>query len=73
MTLVILWGRYLTRHEWIGTGVHVALLALSIVIAVTLHRKAALTLRGIARQSVSWRKRLKQRRTYLTGNFLLIC
>ncbi len=67
LTLVFLWGRYLTRHEWIGTGFHVALLALSIVIAISLHGKAASTLRGAARQSVPWRKRLKQKGTYISA------
>ena len=60
LTLVFLWGRYLFRHEWVGTGVHVALLVLSIGIAITLHTKAASTLRGGARKSV-----LRQKGTYL--------
>ena len=67
MTLIFLWGRYLTRHEWVGTGIHVALLALSIVIAVTLHHKAALALRGVGRVPVPWKKRLRQKGTYLAA------
>ena len=65
LTLVFLWGRYLTRHEWVGTGVHVALLVLSIAIAITLHTKAASALRGVARVSVPWKKRLWLKGTYL--------
>ena len=66
LTLVFLWGRYLTRHEWVGTGINVALLVLSIVMAVTLRHKAASALRGVAGQSVPWRKRLKQKSTYIS-------
>ena len=71
LTLVFLWGRYLTRHEWVGTGVHVALLVLSIAIAITLHTKAASALRGVARVSVPWKKRLWLKGTYLAAFAIL--
>jgi uncharacterized protein YjbI with pentapeptide repeats len=45
VTLFLFWGRYLRRHEWVGTGFQVLLLALSIAGAVLLYAVARATLR----------------------------
>ena len=45
-TLVMFWVRYLPRHDWPGTGLHLVLLTLSIAVAVLWHRHAVRTLRG---------------------------
>ena len=45
LTLVFVWGRYLTRQEWAGTGVHIALLVMAVVNAVMFRRLAGETLR----------------------------
>ncbi|MFQ5934087.1 MAG: pentapeptide repeat-containing protein [Dehalococcoidia bacterium] len=45
-TLLLFWGRYLPRHEWLATGLHVGLLVVSVGGAIMLHRHAVRTLRG---------------------------
>jgi uncharacterized protein YjbI with pentapeptide repeats len=66
ITLVMFWGRYLPRHDysWLGTKLHVALLAISITAAVFLYRLAAGTLRGAQRRSFSWTHAVKSPRAY---------
>ncbi len=44
VTLLVFWGRYLRRHEWWGTGLHVLLLAAVIVGAFFFHGVAEATL-----------------------------
>ncbi len=48
-TLLLLWARYLVRHDWLGTGLQVLLLGLSCAAALVFHRLAAHTLRGKSR------------------------
>ncbi len=48
LTLVVVWGRYLARHDWGGTLLHAALLALVVGIGVFSYRLARATLRGCA-------------------------
>jgi hypothetical protein len=36
VTLVLFWLRYLPRHDWWGTGLHVALIAIAVPFAVPL-------------------------------------
>ncbi len=45
-TIALFWLRYLPRHEWVGTGFHLAFLVLAIVCAVWFQRLARITLRG---------------------------
>ena len=63
VTVLVFWLRYLPRHDWFGTGLHVALLILSIGSAILLHRHAVGTLR---RDVIvfRWRRRWLDRRTY---------
>jgi uncharacterized protein YjbI with pentapeptide repeats len=46
LTLYAFWARYIPRHEWIGTVLHLALLALSTGLGFVFYRFAAATLRG---------------------------
>ena len=66
ITLLMFWGRYLPRHDysWLGTKLHVALLAISITAAVFLYRLAAATLRGDERRSFSWTNAIKSPQAY---------
>ncbi len=61
-TVLVFWLRYLPRHEWIGTGLHIALLILSIGSAILLHRHAAATLRRDV-TVFRWRRPWSDRRT----------
>ncbi len=45
-TVLLFWGRYLPRHDWVGTGIHLALLTVLVGGAIMLHRHAVRTLRG---------------------------
>ena len=67
ITMFLFWGRYLRRHEQIGTAFHVVLLVLSIVAAVCLYRLAVATLRGAERKGFAWKRTLTSRRTYQTA------
>lgn len=45
LTMVALWLRYLPRHDWAGTSLHVILVVTAIVAGFLFHRLAATTLR----------------------------
>ncbi len=63
VTVLVFWLRYLPRHDWFGTGLHVALLVVSIGSAILLHRHAAATLcRDVT--AFRWRRPGSDRRTY---------
>jgi uncharacterized protein YjbI with pentapeptide repeats len=66
LTLLLFWGRYLRRHEPVGTAFHVLLLVISLVGAVCLYRLAIATLRGLDRKPFRWKGLLTGRRGYLT-------
>src|SRR5271166_4701502 len=55
ITLFLFWGRYLRRHEWIGTTFHVVLLVIALVAGVSLYRLAVATLRGDERVPFTWK------------------
>ncbi|HWP60349.1 MAG TPA: pentapeptide repeat-containing protein [Candidatus Acidoferrales bacterium] len=58
VTMFFLWGRYLRRHDWMGTTVHVTVLAVFFAAAILFHRLAAETLRN------NQPKRERRRRAY---------
>ncbi len=55
-TLLLFWGRYLPRHEWIGTVLHIALLVVLVGAAIGLYHLAAQTLRGDKGKPIRWRR-----------------
>ena len=61
-TVLVFWGRYLPRHEWFGTGLHIVLLIVSIGSAILLHGHAAATLRRDV-TAFRWRRPWSDRRT----------
>src|SRR5204863_453834 len=46
VTLLFFWGRYLRRHDWVGTGLHIAVIVLAIGAGELFYRLAMATLRG---------------------------
>lgn len=62
-TLLLFWGRYLPRHHWAGTILHLALLVMSVWAAIMLHRHAVRTLRGVP-TDFHWMKPWWDARTY---------
>ena len=64
ITLIFVWGRYLRRHDWMGTGIHAALLVITIGSALVLQRLAAQTLQGKKRVPFTWKTAFRDRRTY---------
>ncbi len=49
VTLVLIWARYLVRHDWAGTWLHVVLVAIAVFSAILLHRFAIAGLCRLAR------------------------
>jgi uncharacterized protein YjbI with pentapeptide repeats len=66
VTMLLFWGRYLRRHESIGTAFHVVLLVVALVAAVCLYRLAVATLRGIKRKPLTLSTTLKSLPGYVT-------
>ena len=46
LTLVLFWGRYLPKHDWVGSGLHIAILAVSAGFGVLTYLSARAMLRG---------------------------
>jgi len=69
ITMFLFWGRYLPRHERIGTSFHLLLLIISVSAAVRLYGLAVFTLRGAERRPFRWRNVLASRRGFQTAAF----
>ena len=63
-TIALFWLRYLPRHEWVGTGFHLAFLALAIVCAVWFQRLAKRTLRGQLPEPIQFEGNWRRARPY---------
>ncbi len=76
-TFLLFWLRYVPRHDWVGTSLHVGVLAVSITAALLLYRLAAKTLRGERTSSLSWKEKMKSLQAYqhssLTLGILGLC
>ena len=55
LTIGWFWLRYLPVHDWIGTGVHIALVALAVTHGVGYFWRAQVTLRGRQRPQFTWK------------------
>src|SRR5207253_4867778 len=64
VTLFVFWGRFLPRHDWFGTGLHVCLLTASLGAAGMSYRLARATLRGMPTGRFRWMLAWKDLRTY---------
>ena len=71
LTVLLFWGRYLRRHDWVGTILLVVLLTASIGAAIMFQSLAAATLRGQDRKPWFWKKAWKDIRSYKRGALLL--
>lgn len=78
VTLLGFWVRYLPRHEWVGTGLHILLIVASVALALIFYHSAARTLRGEERQPFRWKSLWRDRRAYqsvatvFVGSVLLV-
>jgi uncharacterized protein YjbI with pentapeptide repeats len=66
-TLVLAWARYLRAHDWLVTGLHIALLAAAAGAGLAFLRLAASTLRGSERRSFMWKRAWKDARALGAG------
>lgn len=71
LTILLFWGRYIRRHDWLGTILLVVLLTASIGGAIMLRALAAGTLRGQERKPRSWKKAWNGVRSYKDAALLL--
>lgn len=55
-TLVLVWGRYLSSHDWTGTALHIALLVIAIGAGTGFLHLAGATLRGEEHRPFLWRR-----------------
>ena len=53
LTITLFWGRYLRRHDWIGTTLHIVILVGAVAAGILLYQLAAATLRGIRKNPAS--------------------
>jgi uncharacterized protein YjbI with pentapeptide repeats len=54
LTITLFWGRYLRRHDWIGTSLHIVVLVGAIAAGILLYQLAATTLRGHRKNPASF-------------------
>lgn len=64
ITLFVLWARFLARHDWLGTGLHIFSLTVAIGFGWMSYRLARATLRGASRRPLVWAQAWKDLRTY---------
>ena len=64
ITLFIFWGRFLMRHDWLGTGLHIGLVAVATGFGWMSYRLACNTLRGVSRKPFLWAQIWKDVRSY---------
>jgi uncharacterized protein YjbI with pentapeptide repeats len=65
LTIAMFWLRYLRRHEWIGTTLHIVVLVGAIAAGVILYRLAVSTLRGEPRNRAPGKNLFFQTATYI--------
>lgn len=70
-TLLLFWGRYLRSREWTGTGLHIALLAVSTGSGILFYLITRRTLRGEIWRAIVWKKAFKDVRTYKRTGIVL--
>ena len=66
------WLRYLRRHEWWGTGLHVVLLVTAVALGIIFYRSAARTLRGHGPPPFGWKTFWRDRRTFQAAGTTLL-
>ncbi len=71
-TLFGFWLRYLPRHDWGGTWLHIGLTVATILAAAVFYSSAARTLRGDQRQPFRWKTSWRDRRSYQTVGVVIV-
>lgn len=64
ITVFLIWGRYLRKHDHLGTACHVALVVVACSAAWLLYRLGVSTLRADPRELAVWRHPWRHRRTH---------
>jgi uncharacterized protein YjbI with pentapeptide repeats len=72
VTLLVLWLRYLPRHDWLGTILHIALTIAAIGSGILFYRAATATLRREMKPSLSWKQYMVNARGVKRGAFVLV-
>ena len=72
LTLFWFWLRYLRRHEWGGTGWHVALIVAAVALGIMFYRSAAQTLQGAEPPPFGWKTLWWNRRIFQVAGTALI-
>lgn len=70
LTVLMFWLRYLRRHDWLGTGLHIVLVVATIAAGIALYRLAASTLRGQRQNPRALRSVFSRLSTYLHAGWL---
>ncbi len=63
-TICCFWLRYIPRHDWTGTIIHMGLITLSIAAGIIFYSSHARTLRGYELRKYQFRKARRDRRIY---------
>ena len=71
-TLFWFWLRYLRRHEWEGTGWHIALIVAAVALGIMFYRSAAQTLGGTKPPPFGWKTLWWNRRIFQVAGTALI-
>lgn len=72
LTIALFWLRYLRRHDWIGTALHIVVLVGAIAAGVILYRLAVSTLRGQRRNPAPLKNLFAQRATYVRALWIAV-
>ena len=72
LTIVLFWARYLRRHDWIGSALHIVVLTGAIAAGVMLYRLAAATLRGQRRNRAPMKHLFALRGTYVRALYIAL-
>jgi uncharacterized protein YjbI with pentapeptide repeats len=72
LTIILFWARYLRRHDWLGTALHIIVLTGAIAAGVMLYRLAAATLRGRRSNIVPMKHLFNLRATYTRALYIAL-
>src|SRR5439155_334703 len=70
LTILLFWTRYLRRHEWIGTSLHIVVLVASISAGLLLYKLAVSTLQGHRKNLLSLKQVFTSARTYAQAGWI---
>lgn len=65
LTILLFWARYLRRHDWLGTWLHILVLVGAIGAGILLYQLAIATLRGQRKKPASFKSAITSGASYL--------